>query len=126
MIESSRITHLGPSPVQVLTPSESGVGQIIARCPKCYVAVWSSYNGGPVLYFVRVGTLDRPDSVQPDVHIYTDSKLPWVQLPEGVRSFGEYYEIEEVWSKESLERRKEFLPEVEKWRAERKAAAAAS
>jgi len=64
--------------------------------------------------------------VQPDVHIYTDSKLPWVRLPEGVRSFGEYYKIEEVWSKESLERRKEFLPEVEKWRAARKAAAAAS
>jgi hypothetical protein len=73
---------------------------------------------------VRLGTLDFPDRVQPDVHIYTESKLPWVRLPEGARIFGEYYEIEEVWSKESLERRKVYLPEVERWRAERRVVAA--
>ena len=73
---------------------------------------------------MRVGTLDHPDRVQPDVHIYTESKLPWVHLPDGARSFGEYYEIGEVWSRESLERRKAYLPEVERWRAERRAAVA--
>jgi hypothetical protein len=75
---------------------------------------------------VRVGTLDHPDRVEPDVHIYTDSKLPWVRLPEGARSFREYYEIEEIWSRESLERRRVYLPELERWRAEQMAAAAAS
>jgi hypothetical protein len=60
----------------------------------------------------------------PDVHIYTNSKLPWVRLPEGVRSFGEYYAVEDVWSKESLQRRKVYFPEVEKWRAQGRAAAA--
>lgn len=76
--------------------------------------------------FVRIGTLDHPDKLVPDIHIYTNSKLPWVQLPEGVRSFGEYYEVGEIWSKESLERRKAYLPEIEKWMAERKAALMAS
>lgn len=76
-----------------------------------------------MIRFVRVGTLDNPSKVEPDVHIYTDSKLPWVRLPEGARSFGEYYEIEEVWPKESLERRKVYLPEVARWREERKTAA---
>jgi hypothetical protein len=73
---------------------------------------------------VRVGTLDHPDGVQPDVHIYTESKLPWVRLPDGARSFEQYYEIEEVWSRESLERRKVYLPEVARWRAEQRGAAA--
>jgi hypothetical protein len=73
---------------------------------------------------VRVGTLDQADRVRPDVQIYTGSKLPWVVLsegewPVGKKSFEEYYEIEEVWSRESLERRKIYLPEVERWRAER-------
>lgn len=62
-----------------------------------------------------------PGEVKPDIHIYTSSKLPWVVLPEGARSFDESYEIESVWSKESLERRKVLLPEVERWMAERRA-----
>jgi hypothetical protein len=76
-----------------------------------------------MICFVKVGTLDNPCGVEPDVHIYTDSKLPWVRLPEGARSFGEYYEIDDVWPQESLERRKLYLPEVLKWRAEQKRAA---
>ena len=120
IIEASNVTHLGASPVLIETPSESGGGQVIARCPKCSIAVWSHYSAGPVICFLRVGTLDNPHKVEPDAHIYIDSKLPWVRLPEGARSFGEYYEIEDVWSKESLERRKLYLPEVLKWRAEQK------
>jgi hypothetical protein len=73
-----------------------------------------------VICFLRVGTLDNPYEVEPDVHIYIDSKLPWVRLPEGARSFGGYYEIGDVWPEESLERRKSYLPDVLKWRAEQK------
>ena len=43
------------------------------------------------LTFVRVGTLDEPASVPPDVHIYTRSKLPWIALPAGVPAFEAYY-----------------------------------
>jgi hypothetical protein len=60
MIEHDRVTHLGPEPELINTPSESGEGQVYARCPKCHIAVWSNY-GGPLLRFVRVGTLDQPD-----------------------------------------------------------------
>lgn len=69
MIESDRVASLGPEPELVPTPSESGFGQEIARCPKCRVAVWSHYAGaGPLVTFVRVGTLDNPDLLPPDVH----------------------------------------------------------
>jgi hypothetical protein len=52
-----------------------------------------------------VGTLDEPDYFPPDVHIYTESKQPWVVLPAGARTFNQYYNSREVWSAESLARR---------------------
>jgi len=82
MIEGNRVTNLGIEPELVNTPSNSGAGQIIARCPVCRVAIWSNYAGsGPVVKFVRVGTLDNPDLLPPDIHIFTESKQPWVVLP---------------------------------------------
>jgi hypothetical protein len=84
MIESDRVENLGVEPELVRTPSDSGLGQRIARCPSCKVAVWSHYAcSGPITKFVRVGTLDNPDLLPPDVHIFTASKQPWVPIPEG-------------------------------------------
>jgi len=114
MFESDRVTNLGAEPEIVDTPSDSGLGQKIARCPKCRIAVWSNYAGsGPVAKFVRVGTLDNPDVMPPDVHIFTASKQPWFVLPQGTPSFPEYYEREALWPAESLARRKAMLPLIE-------------
>jgi hypothetical protein len=106
LIEASRVTVPRGAPEMVETPSNSGKGQRIARCPTCRVAVWSNYGGlGDVVRFVRVGTLDEPDRLPPDIHIYTTSKQPWVVLPPGARAVEQYYKSAEVWPKESLERR---------------------
>ena len=124
MIESDRVVSLGIEPELVHTPSDSGLGQKIARCPTCKVAVWSHYAGsGPITKFVRVGTLDQPDLMPPDVHIFTASKQPWVVLPEGVPAFEEYYDREELWPKESLVRRQALLPQIEAYRASQQSAA---
>ena len=106
LIEADRVELLSGPPVIVDTPSESGQGQRIARCPRCHVAVWSNYSGsGPRVHFVRVGTLDDPDRLPPDIHIYTATKQPWVQLPPGVPAVPGYYERQEYWPTESLRRR---------------------
>ena len=106
MIEADRVELLQGGVEVVLTPSESGRGQKIARCPSCRVALWSNYSGaGDAVRFVRVGTLDEPDRLSPDVHIFTLSKQPWVILPPGVPAFPEFYELVKLWPKESLERR---------------------
>jgi hypothetical protein len=121
MIEADRVNSLGIDPEVIDTPSESGSGQRIARCSACKVAVWSHYSGsGPVVKFVRVGTLDNPNLLPPDVHIFTASKQPWVQLPADARAFPEYYEREHVWSSDSLERRKALLPLIEAYQASRR------
>lgn len=118
MIEADRVTLLAGAPELVDTPSESGRGQKIARCPKCRVAVWSHYAGaGPSVCFVRVGTLDQPDHLPPDIHIFTASKQPWVVLPPGVPAVPEYYDRNQHWPKESLARREALLAKLAALRA---------
>lgn len=118
MIEADRVTNLGVEPEVVDTPSESGTGQKIARCPTCRIAVWSNYAGaGPVVRFIRVGTLDNPDLLPPDIHIFTESKQPWVQLPAGTPALPEYYDREKYWPAESLARRQKMLPAIEAYQA---------
>jgi hypothetical protein len=109
LIETDRIEQLSGEPE--LTTVESGSGQPhdIYRCPDCRTAVWSDYGRRPGLRFVRVGTLDDPTALSPDVHIFTRSKLPWVRLPENVPSYEVYYDVEKLWPPESLERRRAIL-----------------
>ncbi len=110
MIEADRVLVLQGTPLVVLTPTLSGKGQKIARCPTCHVALWSNYAGaGDGIRFVRVGTLDEPDRLPPDIHIFTESKQPWVVLPTGVAAVPEYYDRKEYWPKDSLERRARLL-----------------
>ena len=106
MIEADRVELLSGEPAAVLTPSQSGRGQRISRCPKCQLALWSNYGGGgDLVRFLRVGTLDDPDSFPPNVHIFTASKQPWVVLPPGTPAVEEYYDYKALWPRESIERR---------------------
>jgi len=105
-IEADRVVLLKGEPEVVNTPSNSGKGQKIARCPTCRIALWSNYAGaGDAVRFVRVGTLNEPDRLPPDIHIFTASKQPWVVLPANTPAVEEYYDRTKHWPKESLERR---------------------
>ncbi len=106
MIEADRVETLSGDVEVVNTPSNSGKGQKISRCPNCRIAVWSNYSGaGDAVRFVRVGTLDEPDAMPPDIHIFTMSKQPWVVLPAGTPAVPEFYDREKMWPAESLARR---------------------
>jgi len=110
LIEADRVQLLHGEVEVIDTPSNSGKGQRISRCPRCRIALWSNYGGaGDLIRFVRVGTLDEPDRLPPDIHIYTMSKQPWVALPPGAPAFAEYYRSSEVWPKDSYERRNVVL-----------------
>jgi hypothetical protein len=110
MIESDRVVLEHGEVEMIDTPSNSGKGQKIARCPKCRIAVWSNYAGaGDAVRFVRVGTLDEPGLMPPDIHIFTSTKQPWVVLPEGIPAVAEYYDRKQHWPQESLERREAML-----------------
>lgn len=107
IIEAANVCIEAGSPEVIDTPSNSGKGQKIARCPNCKVAILSNYNGaGDLFHFVRVGTLDHPDTLPPDIHIFTSTKQPWVLLPSNQPAVPEYYDRKKYWPSDSLERRK--------------------
>ncbi len=103
LIEADRVELLAGDPQPVDVPRDDGSTQRIFRCPACQVAVFSEY-GRPEIRFVRGGTLDEPRDVEPDVHIFTKSKVGWVALPEGVPAFEVYYDTKALWPAASLER----------------------
>jgi hypothetical protein len=106
MFEADRVEISCGEVMSVATPTLSGKGQKIARCPTCRVALWSNYAGaGDAIRFVRVGTLDEPELMPPDIQIYTSSKQPWVTLSSDIPAVPEYYKASEYWPKSSLERR---------------------
>ena len=105
LIEADRVRVLEGEPEMTLTATNSGSGQQIWRCPDCRVALWSNYAGfGDNVNFVRVGTLDQADRIEPDIHIYTSSKQPWVVIPEGHAAVEEYYRLKEHWPESSRAR----------------------
>jgi hypothetical protein len=103
LIETDRVELLAGRPEPVKVPRGGGKDQVIWRCPTCQTALYSQYTT-PRIRFVRAGTLDDPSRFEPDVHIFTRSKLPWVTLPESVPAFNVYYDTQKQWPAASLER----------------------
>ena len=109
LIERSTVDVTGTTD-DIMTPSESGKGQIISRCPTCKVALWSVYSGvGDKFLFIRMGTLENPAQFPPDIHIFTSTKQPWVRLPDDVPVCDAYYRRSEMWPDASLKRREAVL-----------------
>ena len=85
MIESDRVevTSVGQ-------PVTAGDVDKDMRCPECKVLLWATHRmyGDPVL-FVRVGTLDRADLINPDAHFFVSRSHPWVTIPPDLPAFAE-------------------------------------
>ena len=115
-----------PQPVSVCLPSESGFGTTVVHCPTCFTSLWNYYgDGGPHVSYVRVGTLDKPWEVEPDVHIYTRSRRAFVDIADGKPQFTEYYPSREALLSEDALKRWELLkPTIAQWRIELRAAQA--
>jgi len=105
LIEADRVQLLEGTVDIVPTPSNSGRGQNIARCPTCRIALWSTYASGDAIRFVRAGTFDEAWRIAPDIHIYTSTRQPWMILPPGPPALPEYYDRKQYWPEQSLARR---------------------
>ncbi|MBV1917229.1 MAG: GFA family protein [Sphingomonadaceae bacterium] len=97
LTEPGNVELLGlqPEAFELQTPSGAGVANM--RCPQCRVSVWSVYHGaGDGVWFMRGGTLDNTSALEPTVHIFTDYKLPWVQIPSDAVDFGQFYSGKDI------------------------------
>jgi hypothetical protein len=104
-IERQFVEAIGAVPESFELAGGSGQPNEVFFCGKCGVYLWSRYHGAPGdALFIRAGTLDTPDAVAPDVHIFTRSKVPWLELPDGVPAFKTFYKLDQIWSAASKER----------------------
>jgi hypothetical protein len=93
-------------------PAASGKDHEVFFCDTCGTYVWSKYYAAPGdTLLVRVGTLDNPEAVKPDVHIFTRSKMPWLALPKDTPTFESFYNIADVWPAASKERLRRNIAE---------------
>ena len=110
LIESEQVKLTNGTAETVYTPSNSGQGQKIVRCPVCKTAIWSYYAAAnESVCFVRVGTLNNPDSCRPDIHIFTSSKQAWVKLDDSTPVMTEYYQRSKYWPAASIVRYKRAI-----------------
>jgi hypothetical protein len=119
-IEMYNVKIISPTlPTFVKTDKQRGGIELHAECPKCRVHLWlaSGQEQEEAVYEVRVGTLDFPSLMEPDVHIFADSKLDWIRLPDDARTLPRGGDLRALWPKSSLarlERCKQWAEEVKK------------
>jgi hypothetical protein len=70
---------------------ESGRWLRMAFCPKCGTTVAHRAELRPGIRTIAAGTLDDPTWVTINRHIWVQSKLPWVTLPDGMASYPQGY-----------------------------------
>ena len=59
-----------------------------ARCKQCGALLWAQHRlFGDNVLFLRLGTLDEGDRIQPNAHFFTRSKHSWIIIPEDVPQF---------------------------------------
>ncbi len=105
-IEKNFVELISGTPAVFNRKGGSGQSHDVYFCNTCGTTVWSEYHRPPGSYwFVRVGTLDDPSLLAPDVHIFTRSKHPSVIIPEDVPVFDVLYKHEQIWTPESLARK---------------------
>ncbi|WP_109807516.1 GFA family protein [Sphingosinithalassobacter portus] len=87
VVRASTMTVEGQLTEYTQTDTDSGAPLARQFCGKCGSPIRSVSSAAPKIAAVKVGTLDSADAFPPTVHIWTQSKLPWVTIPEGMPSF---------------------------------------
>ena len=103
--ESEAVTLLEGALTEHEVTAGSGGLHIICRCSRCGSALWSHYPRlGRLGLGLRAGTLDDSGAFIPDAVIFTESRMPWVALPEGIPTFETVYNPFELLPPERIAR----------------------
>lgn len=106
LIEEEQLRLLQGRPQAVERSMLSGHARRVHVCPQCQVVLWSDGDApGESVVHLRVGTLDDPDRLVPDLHVHVAERLRWLALPRGTPSVPQSYDAPDYWSAGSLRRR---------------------
>jgi len=84
-VESLTITS--GSPVARKRVGDSGNVLETRFCPACGSTLFAKNSSRPKIRTIHIGTLDHPEVIDINTHIWVKRKLPWVSIPEHHRSF---------------------------------------
>ncbi len=105
IIEKDAVELIAGTPAVFGLKGGSGKQHDVYFCKNCGTHVWNEYHTFPGnTWFVRVGTLDDPNLLKPDAHIFTRFKHASTSLPDDVPAFDERYDREKLWPAEIRER----------------------
>lgn len=104
IIEFDHISLISPTPPLMRSVQINKNIRTLAMCPKCYDVLWHVGSYAPATINVHVGTLDLPGLMEPDLHIYIESKVDWLVLKEGTRAIKGDMNRAKEWPKSSLMR----------------------
>lgn len=68
-------------------PADSGRTVPMMSCAICGTKVWNEPQATPDILVIKAGTLDDMSWAQPVGNIWTDSKVPWVEVDESQVNF---------------------------------------
>ena len=105
IIEKDAVELISGTPALFELKGGSGQQHDVYFCKNCGTHIWNEYHGFPgIAWFVRVGTLDDPNLLKPDVHVFTRWKHHSTSLPDDIPAFDELYDREKLWAADNLER----------------------
>lgn len=90
-------------PEIVYPPQQYGVAAK-HYCGKCGCNIYGTHTYLANLVLPATGTFEDTSWFEPQAHIFTRSKQPWVQIPKDIPSFEKFYDRNAVWPKDSLDR----------------------
>ena len=64
--------------------NDEGHTKIREFCPNCGSQLFTRY---PDNVFIKAGTLDHSDDLQPTREIWTEMSVPWSKIPDGLQRF---------------------------------------
>lgn len=67
--------------------TESGSPVLRQYCAQCGSPIRSLSTAAPNIAIVKAGTADDPARFVPAMHVWTDTALPWVDIPAGLPQF---------------------------------------
>ena len=80
--EDFRLTQ--GEPKTFTAKSDAGRAKLGAFCPECGTRIYHKAEWRKGMVSVKPGTLDDTSILNPDIHIWTGSKQPWITIPEDV------------------------------------------
>lgn len=58
-------------------------------CPTCSTVVGARRAAHPQIYAITLGSLDDPNALAPQCHVWTSAKVDWLKLDDGLPQYPE-------------------------------------